>query len=95
MSEGIMSKAATMEIPISSNGVSGTLNEDESLEQVTLVPIHISSIRVTKLSTAPILFCVLPYVVPSLLMFLLVFLICLSGLSSCLPSSFFLLSHSS
>ncbi|XP_075054569.1 arfaptin-2 isoform X3 [Mixophyes fleayi] len=33
MSEGIMSKAATMEIPISSNGVSGTLNEDESLEQ--------------------------------------------------------------
>ncbi|XP_075440274.1 arfaptin-2 isoform X2 [Ascaphus truei] len=33
MSEGIMSKAATMEIPINSNGVSGTLNEDESLEQ--------------------------------------------------------------
>ncbi|KAM4047668.1 arfaptin-2 [Anomaloglossus baeobatrachus] len=33
MSEGIMSKAATMEIPISSNGVSGTINEDESLEQ--------------------------------------------------------------
>ncbi|XP_053312743.1 arfaptin-2 isoform X2 [Spea bombifrons] len=33
MSEGIMSKAATMEIPISSNGVSGALNEDESLEQ--------------------------------------------------------------
>ncbi|CAH2226248.1 arfaptin-2 isoform X1 [Pelobates cultripes] len=33
MSEGIMSKAATMEIPISSNGVSATLNEDESLEQ--------------------------------------------------------------
>ncbi|KAM3932830.1 arfaptin-2 isoform 1-T2 [Leptodactylus fuscus] len=33
MSDGIMSKAATMEIPISSNGVSGTINEDESLEQ--------------------------------------------------------------
>ncbi|XP_068122559.1 arfaptin-2 isoform X2 [Hyperolius riggenbachi] len=33
MSDGIMSKAATMEIPISSNGVSATLNEDESLEQ--------------------------------------------------------------
>uniref|UniRef100_A0A8C5R6U0 ARF interacting protein 2 n=1 Tax=Leptobrachium leishanense TaxID=445787 RepID=A0A8C5R6U0_9ANUR len=33
MSEGIMSKAATMEIPISSNGVSASLNEDESLEQ--------------------------------------------------------------
>ncbi|XP_077307430.1 LOW QUALITY PROTEIN: arfaptin-2 [Lithobates pipiens] len=37
MSEGIMSKAATMEIPISSNGVSGTLNEDESLEQFRLI----------------------------------------------------------
>ncbi|XP_053561666.1 arfaptin-2 [Bombina bombina] len=33
MSEGILSKAATMEIPINSNGVSRTLNEDESLEQ--------------------------------------------------------------
>ncbi|XP_071989666.1 arfaptin-2 isoform X1 [Engystomops pustulosus] len=33
MSDGIMSKAATMEIPISSNGVSGTINEDETLEQ--------------------------------------------------------------
>ncbi|KAG8429494.1 hypothetical protein GDO86_020035 [Hymenochirus boettgeri] len=33
MSEGIMSKAATMEIPISRNGVSGALHEDESLEQ--------------------------------------------------------------
>ncbi|XP_073418994.1 arfaptin-2 isoform X1 [Dendrobates tinctorius] len=33
MSDGIMSKAATMEIPISSNGVSGTITEDESLEQ--------------------------------------------------------------
>ncbi|XP_031753316.1 arfaptin-2 isoform X2 [Xenopus tropicalis] len=33
MSDGIMSKAATMEIAISRNGVSGALHEDESLEQ--------------------------------------------------------------
>lgn len=29
-----MSKAATMEIPINSNGDTGTLPEDDSLEQV-------------------------------------------------------------
>ncbi|XP_025919375.1 arfaptin-2 isoform X1 [Apteryx rowi] len=33
MSEGIMSKAATMEIPISSNGDAGSLPEDDGLEQ--------------------------------------------------------------
>ncbi|XP_068529063.1 arfaptin-2 isoform X2 [Anas acuta] len=33
MSEGIMSKAATMEIPISSNGDTGSLPEDDGLEQ--------------------------------------------------------------
>ena len=34
MTESIMSKAATMEIPINSNGDTGTLTEDDSLEQV-------------------------------------------------------------
>ncbi|XP_068787084.1 arfaptin-2 isoform X1 [Struthio camelus] len=33
MSDGIMSKAATMEIPISSNGDTGSLPEDDGLEQ--------------------------------------------------------------
>ncbi|XP_077398127.1 arfaptin-2-like isoform X3 [Festucalex cinctus] len=33
MAEGIMSKAATMEIPINSNGDTGTQPEDDSLEQ--------------------------------------------------------------
>ncbi|KAM9801152.1 arfaptin-2-like isoform 1-T1 [Neosynchiropus ocellatus] len=33
MSDSIMSKAATMEIPINSNGDTGTLAEDDSLEQ--------------------------------------------------------------
>ncbi|XP_030216767.1 arfaptin-2b isoform X1 [Gadus morhua] len=33
MTDGIMSKAATMEIPINSNGDTGTLPEDDSLEQ--------------------------------------------------------------
>lgn len=33
-----MSKAATMEIPINSNGDTGTLPEDDSLEQVG--PVH-------------------------------------------------------
>ncbi|XP_029457749.1 arfaptin-2 isoform X2 [Rhinatrema bivittatum] len=33
MTDGIMSKAATMEIPINGNGDTGTLTEDESLEQ--------------------------------------------------------------
>uniref|UniRef100_A0A3B4FXZ2 Arfaptin-2-like n=1 Tax=Pundamilia nyererei TaxID=303518 RepID=A0A3B4FXZ2_9CICH len=35
MADSIMSKAATMEIPINSNGDTGTLPEDDSLEQVT------------------------------------------------------------
>ena len=34
MTDSIMSKAATMEIPINSNGDTGTLAEDDSLEQV-------------------------------------------------------------
>lgn len=34
MTDSIMSKAATMEIPINSNGDTGTLTEDDSLEQV-------------------------------------------------------------
>uniref|UniRef100_A0A3Q2P4D2 ADP-ribosylation factor interacting protein 2a n=1 Tax=Fundulus heteroclitus TaxID=8078 RepID=A0A3Q2P4D2_FUNHE len=33
MADSIMSKAATMEIPINSNGDTGTLTEDDSLEQ--------------------------------------------------------------
>ena len=36
MTDSIMSKAATMEIPINSNGDTGTLPEDDSLEQVGL-----------------------------------------------------------
>lgn len=35
MTDSIMSKAATMEIPINSNGDTGTLQEDDSLEQVS------------------------------------------------------------
>lgn len=35
MADSIMSKAATMEIPINSNGDTGTLAEDDSLEQVS------------------------------------------------------------
>ncbi|KAM9788328.1 arfaptin-2b isoform 6-T6 [Neosynchiropus ocellatus] len=35
MTDSIMSKAATMEIPINSNGDTGTLPEDDSLEQAT------------------------------------------------------------
>lgn len=35
MADSIMSKAATMEIPINSNGDTGTLPEDDSLEQVS------------------------------------------------------------
>lgn len=34
MTDSIMSKAATMEIPINSNGDSRTLGEDDGLEQV-------------------------------------------------------------
>ncbi|XP_061575701.1 arfaptin-2-like isoform X2 [Cololabis saira] len=37
MADSIMSKAATMEIPINSNGDTGTLTEDESLEQQVMV----------------------------------------------------------
>ncbi|XP_033865675.1 arfaptin-2b isoform X4 [Acipenser ruthenus] len=37
MTDGIMSKAATMEIPINSNGDTGTLPEDDSLEQATQI----------------------------------------------------------
>lgn len=33
MADSIMSKAATMEIPINSNGDTGSLPEDDSLEQ--------------------------------------------------------------
>lgn len=35
MADSMMSKAATMEIPISSNGDSRNLAEDDSLEQVS------------------------------------------------------------
>lgn len=38
MTDSMMSKAATMEIPINSNGDTGTLPEDDSLEQVGHVP---------------------------------------------------------
>nr|XP_033804653.1 arfaptin-2 isoform X1 [Geotrypetes seraphini]XP_033804654.1 arfaptin-2 isoform X1 [Geotrypetes seraphini]XP_033804655.1 arfaptin-2 isoform X1 [Geotrypetes seraphini] len=38
MTDGIMSKAATMEIPINGNGDRGTLTEDESLEQIGPMP---------------------------------------------------------
>ena len=38
MADSIMSKAATMEIPINSNGDTGTLAEDDSLEQVSVWP---------------------------------------------------------
>lgn len=34
MSDGLLGKAATMEIPISSNGDAGSLPEDDGLEQV-------------------------------------------------------------
>ncbi|XP_029898788.1 arfaptin-2 isoform X1 [Harpia harpyja] len=37
MSDGIMSKAATMEIPISSNGDTGSLPEDDGLEQLPVL----------------------------------------------------------
>lgn len=39
MADSIMSKAATMEIPINSNGDTGTLTEDDSLEQVRETPL--------------------------------------------------------
>ncbi|MBN3320706.1 ARFP2 protein, partial [Atractosteus spatula] len=37
MTDSIMSKAATMEIPINSNGDTGTLTEDDSLEQAAQI----------------------------------------------------------
>lgn len=37
-----MSKAATMEIPINSNGDTGTLPEDDSLEQVSDASSHLT-----------------------------------------------------
>lgn len=40
MADSIMSKAATMEIPINSNGDTGALPEDDSLEQVS----HLSNL---------------------------------------------------
>lgn len=43
MAESILSKAATMEIPINSNGDTGTLAEDDSLEQVSIHTVsHVS-----------------------------------------------------
>uniref|UniRef100_A0A671V7F5 ADP-ribosylation factor interacting protein 2a n=1 Tax=Sparus aurata TaxID=8175 RepID=A0A671V7F5_SPAAU len=41
MADSIMSKAATMEIPINSNGDTGTLPEDDSLEQVSQLYWHL------------------------------------------------------
>lgn len=41
MADSIMSKAATMEIPINSNGDTGTLPEDDSLEQVSQSVSHL------------------------------------------------------
>ncbi|KAG7471219.1 hypothetical protein MATL_G00122060 [Megalops atlanticus] len=37
MTDSIMSKAATMEIPINSNGDTGTLPEDDGLEQAAQI----------------------------------------------------------
>lgn len=42
MADNIMSKAATMEIPINSNGDTGTLPEDDSLEQVRHASFHLT-----------------------------------------------------
>lgn len=42
MADSIMSKAATMEIPINSNGDTGTLPEDDSLEQVSPVTVSLT-----------------------------------------------------
>lgn len=44
MTDGMMSKAATMEIPINSNGDTGTLTEDDGLEQVSQVRSGVQSI---------------------------------------------------
>lgn len=41
MADNIMSKAATMEIPINSNGDTGALTEDDSLEQVSQLMLHL------------------------------------------------------
>lgn len=39
-----MNKAATMEIPINSNGDTGTLTEDDSLEQVGRAAVSVQSL---------------------------------------------------
>ena len=62
MTDGIMSKAATMEIPINSNGDTGTLPEDDSLEQVGLplqdgrAPTHTRCVMSTQTSDNKLLF---------------------------------------
>lgn len=43
MTDSMMSKAATMEIPINSNGDTGTLTEDDGLEQVGQVHSGVQS----------------------------------------------------
>lgn len=45
MTDSMMSKAATMEIPINSNGDTGTLTEDDGLEQVGQVHSGVQSVR--------------------------------------------------
>lgn len=50
MADSIMSKAATMEIPINSNGDTGTLPEDDSLEQVSQsVTFSVTSVLLPRL----------------------------------------------
>lgn len=44
MTDSIMNKAATMEIPINSNGDTGTLTEDDSLEQVGRAAASVQSL---------------------------------------------------
>lgn len=43
MTDSMMSKAATMEIPINSNGDTGALTEDDGLEQVGQVHSGVQS----------------------------------------------------
>ncbi|MED6246261.1 hypothetical protein ATANTOWER_015047, partial [Ataeniobius toweri] len=54
MADNIMSKAATMEIPINSNGDTGTLTEDDSLEQVRQVLFHLAESFLTFLYMMPL-----------------------------------------
>lgn len=49
MADSIMSKAATMEIPINSNGDTGALPEDDSLEQVGYSYFFLTSVTVSSL----------------------------------------------